>query len=153
MIEISMKEFIQAGRFGAVDLGASREIVLQRLGDPDDCSVKLSRKNRKPVIYKYGGVELYLGEDNDAVEMILIDDFETTSPFIDLWILDNDLEIEQAESELNRQGIDYRKEKSSHLEGYIYLICESGVYMLFVEDENKAKRLGSVSRSRQKYPL
>lgn len=144
-----MKEFIRTGRLGTVDLGISRDMVLQRLGNPDDCSVKLLQKSRKPSIYKYGGVELYFSEHNDTVEMIFIDDFNRETPSIDCWIVDDSLSIKEAEKELNRQGISYRKERSRRLEDSVYLISESGVYMQFAEDEYKTTRLVAVYRSRR----
>jgi len=65
-MKFSLKGFIQSGCIGPIGLGASRESVERSLGPPDDFSVENLRKNRKPKILKYGGVEFYFSEDDAA---------------------------------------------------------------------------------------
>jgi hypothetical protein len=45
-----------------VRIGMTREEVVSVLGQPDDVSV-VSRKERRPAIYKYGDIELYFGPE------------------------------------------------------------------------------------------
>src|SRR5215813_7263458 len=116
-MEISLKDFIRSGCFGTICLGASRESVEQTLGPPDDFSVENMRRTRKPKILKYGGVELYFNEDDDCVEMVFIDDFDSTSAMIDLWILNDELLLSEAEAELRNEKIKYKKAEAPHPPG------------------------------------
>src|SRR5262245_51878787 len=146
-MKFSLKGFIQSGCIGPIGLGASRESVERCLGPPDDFSVENLRKNRKPKILKYGGVEFYFSEDDDHVEMIYIDDFDRTSALIDLWILNDDLLLTEMERELRDENIEYKKVDAPNLPGDIYLITEAGVNFHFHEDEGKAPKLVAIRKN------
>src|SRR5215813_3990900 len=145
-MEISLKDFIRSGCFGSICLGTSRESVEQTLGPPDDFSVKNLWRNRKPKILKYGGVELYFNEDDERIEMFFIDVFDSTSALIDLWILNNELLLSEAEGELRNEKIKYKKAEVPHLPGDTYLITEADVYLQFHQDEGEAPKLCAISK-------
>jgi hypothetical protein len=143
---ISLKDFIRSGSFGPICLGASRESVEQTLGPSDDFSVQNLRRTRKPKILKYGGVELYFNEDDDHVEMAFIDDIDSRSAMIDLWVLNNELLLSEAEGEFRNEEIKYKKAEAPHLPGDTYLITEADVYLHFHQDEGDAPKLVAISK-------
>jgi hypothetical protein len=52
-VQISLKQWIKTGTFGPVHLGMSSDEVQQRLGPPPQF------REKRPMIWKYGGVEIY----------------------------------------------------------------------------------------------
>lgn len=57
----SLEHLIRTGEFDDLKFGLSPEVVRQRIGDPDNVSV-----SSKPLIWKYGGVELGFCRDQPA---------------------------------------------------------------------------------------
>jgi hypothetical protein len=55
---ISLKRYLQTGKFGELYRGLSKEAVLNRLGEPDERG-GTSRKYPRPFIYLYGTVEVW----------------------------------------------------------------------------------------------
>ena len=51
MVQVSLKDFVQTGRFGPVALGQSRAELRAHLGEPDDLG-GTSRRHHKPRIWK-----------------------------------------------------------------------------------------------------
>ncbi len=58
-----------------IGLGATRDELRQLLGEPDDVSTE--RKQGQPVIWKYGEIEYYFGDDG-RVNLIYTEDDEGT---------------------------------------------------------------------------
>jgi hypothetical protein len=56
---VSLRDFIELGRFGAISLGAERKVLEKILGEPEDVDADSFRKERRPAIMKYGDVEFH----------------------------------------------------------------------------------------------
>lgn len=56
MSSIDLIEFLRGGRLGDIEVGSSQSEVRAWLGEPDDVG-GITRKKRRPSIYKYGDIE------------------------------------------------------------------------------------------------
>jgi hypothetical protein len=72
-----LRDFINTGVFGPVHLGCSREQLEAAIGRPE-ATGGVSRKHRRPTIWKYGDVEFFFARPSGELEMIHIDHFSGT---------------------------------------------------------------------------
>ena len=68
-----LQKCLHSGDFASVRLGMTREEVRARLGEPDDTGGAL-RKQRIPLVWKYGEVELHF-QPSGELFLIYWDDF------------------------------------------------------------------------------
>ncbi len=78
MVAISLKEFVETGGFGPVELGQSRAQVRASLGEPDDLG-GTSRKYPEPAVWKYGSFELHFPPPKNSLWLIHVDHFDVPS--------------------------------------------------------------------------
>jgi hypothetical protein len=141
----SLKDLIQTGRFGPVQLGMSREQIESSLGAPDELG-GASRKYRRASIWKYGDVELHFAPGADNLLLIHLDDFEVPSGGksvnLDPWIIRRSLTLSEAEEQLSQSGVRYEVRDGESDEQAKCLVAGVGVKLIFV---GEAKRLSAVS--------
>lgn len=154
MVTISLKNFVQTGRFGSVALGQSRAQVRTSLGEPDDLG-GTSRKHRKPAIWKYGSFELHFPPPGDSLSLIHVDHFDIQlggrNVIVEPWIMRGDLPQDALERELSKLGLAYevREEPNRNV---LLLETASGVQFGYHFDDGAtlpAAELRFISLSRQ----
>lgn len=155
MVTISLKDFVQTGRFGSVALGQSRAEVRSFLGEPDDLG-GTSRKHRKPAIWKYGGFEFHFPPPGDSLSLIHVDHFDIPlggrNGIVDPWVIRSDLPQDALERELGKLGIAYEVRQEAYRE-VLLIETASGVqfgYHLGDGEVPPATELQFISLSRQK---
>lgn len=158
MVTISLKDFVQTGRFGSVALGQSRAHVRSFLGEPDDLG-GTSRKHRKPAIWKYGSFEFSFPPPGDSLTLIHADHFDIPSGgrnvIVDPWIIRGDLPQDDLERELGKAGFAYQVREEAYREALL-IETVSGVqfgYHLGAGEAPPATALQFISLSRQESPL
>jgi len=134
-MNVSLKEFIETGRFGPVHLGMNRAQVERSLGAPDDVGWG-SRKHRQPAIWKYGDVEFHFGREGDALFLIHLDEFDVPSggKFVGLdpWVIRGSLTLLEAEKYLTRNGIDYEVADYPLEDDALCIKTGAGVKLIFI---------------------
>ena len=94
MIEVSLKDFVRTGDFGGLRLEVTEAEILALLGEPDRAG-GTSRRRRRPLVWKYGDLELHFEPDDDRLKRIYIDDFDiprgSRTLVLDPWIIRRDL--------------------------------------------------------------
>lgn len=131
-----MKLFIETGQLGNVTLGMSRQEVLRRLGKPPSWGLDSNFYNT--TIWKYGSIELYFPKPHEregGLWMIFSDHFPicgTDHLYIDPWVLNSKLTVENAEALLGGAGIQYtQKDSNGHLDPIIKIQAPSQVILSF----------------------
>jgi len=137
-IPISLKGFVATARFGPVGLHMDRSEVRKLLGQPHQY------RDEPPIIWKYGGMEVVFEEEGDTVSMIFMDDFDRPKKWIDPWVLSESLTLHEAEMEIQRSQIAYRKADVPALAEDTYLITDAAVYLQFSHYEKEASTLVAV---------
>ncbi len=91
---VNLRDFIRTGEFAGVGLGATEAEILALLGEPDHVG-GTSRRQRRPLIWKYGDFELHFPPEDDRLKRIYIDDFDIPrggrTLVLDPWIIRRDL--------------------------------------------------------------
>ncbi|MEM6782543.1 MAG: hypothetical protein AAF624_02280 [Bacteroidota bacterium] len=140
MIEISLLRFLKTGSYGPVRLGQTREQVRSHLGEPDDKG-GVSRKYRRPTVWKYGDVQLFWPEREERLKAIVFYAFHAPSgeipsggKSIDLrpGLLRGGVAIYEALHVLDEAGIASR-EVDHWLDTHRVLETPPGVQLLFVD--------------------
>lgn len=131
-MQVSLQEFLSAGSFGRIELGASRSAVERHLGPPDDWdSGALSYETS--AIWKYGDIELHF--QPDTLSMIFMDDFSVLSGGekikLNSWGITGHLTCSQAERFLTEASILYRRESFPYNDNGIQLITGAGTVLSF----------------------
>lgn len=139
-MHLDLKAFLLSGQFGPIAFGMSRQALEAVLGAPDTWGQHTDKA--KATIWKYGSFEFYFGEKGDALWMIYTDDLDpmegSHSLTLDPWLLNKELEIQQAESLFASEQIPYKRVEQPKLER-IDLQMASGVVLHFDADEDRAK--------------
>ena len=129
MIQVSLKDFIRTGDFAGVRLGSTEAEVKALLGEPDDVG-GTSRRQRRPLIWKYGDFEFHFPPDGDRLWMIFIDEFDIPrggrTLALDPWIIRRDLPRAELVSALAALKLDPRVREDTVLEAWI-VTASSGV--------------------------
>ncbi len=91
---VNLKDFIRTGDFGGLRLEMTEAEILALLGEPDTVG-GTSRRQSRPLIWKYGDFELHFAPDDDRLKRIYIDDFDiprgSRTLVLDPWIIRRDL--------------------------------------------------------------
>lgn len=147
MNKASLKELIQDGNFGLIELGMSRVGVEEILGSPD-CWGGNECNYRQANIWKYGDVEFYF--QDETLWMIFIDDCDIPSGGkkvdLDTWVISRYLICFQAEEYLSKATIPYRKEEFSYTDNGIHLITSAGTTLAFSGESAVEVTLHSIHR-------
>ena len=153
MIEVSLKHFVETGRFGTVALGQSRAQVRAALGEPDDLG-GTSRKHREPAIWKYGGFELHFPPSGDSLELIHVDHFDLPSGgrnvVVEPWIIRGDLPQDALERELKKLGLAFGVREEANRETFLIETASSVQFGYHLDDDATppAKELQFISLAR-----
>jgi hypothetical protein len=130
-MDVSLREFVETGRFGRVCLGMSKAWVESILGAPDDTG-GTSRKHREPAIWRYGDVEFHFDVRDGGLWLIHLDDFDLPSGgksiALDPWIIRGSLTLAEAEERLTLDGVAY---EVADCEDDKLLTTWAGVKLLF----------------------
>ncbi len=140
MIRVSMREWLQSGLFGPVQLGMPRSQVHELLGPPDDTG-GTSRRYRTPAIWKYGDIECHFGRrDDDRLHLIFLDHFAVPTGgraiTLDPWIIQGGLSRPDVEQHLDACAIPYRHAAGPDPTGGTCLVVGSGVVLQFIDQQD-----------------
>ncbi|MBV9865439.1 MAG: hypothetical protein JO316_08825 [Abitibacteriaceae bacterium] len=143
---ISMQDFLKTGSLGPVHLKMGRAEVERHLGQPEDWSAMLNQQ-RRPVIWKYGSIEIYFSDNEDVVAMIFIDDFAAphhgVSQQLDFWLLKHRPSLIELQKELAANDITYTTAPVPGLADNVYLITAAGVHLQLAQEVDGMPRLVS----------
>ncbi|HEY0657882.1 MAG TPA: hypothetical protein VGD05_05385 [Pyrinomonadaceae bacterium] len=138
-MNVSLKDFLKTGVFGAIEFGMTSDQILEMLGSPD--TIFTRRKNPRPTCFEYGDVEFYFFSSKDnRLSSIYLDHFDIPKGSqllnLDAWILRGTLSQSEVESVLTEAGISFQpKEMSdSSMDG---IITEGGVVLGFIRESEE----------------
>lgn len=138
---VSMREFLRSGDFGPVRLGDSVDVLRAAFGDPDDTG-GTSRRQKTPVIWKYGDVEFHLTADASRVGLIFCDRFERlhlgAAASFDPWFFAGHPSVETVERELATAGIPCHRQDAPYEPTARLLRLDSGIELLFSRQSDPA---------------
>lgn len=145
MVNVSIKDFIQSGQFGPIELGISRDSLRTLLGYPDDYGV-YPKSVDVASIWRYGDIEFYFDNAN-ILHMIFADNFDTPHGgekiLLDPWVTRMHVDDSTFQDALNAIGVEYTIETVPHLPGHINIKTSGGVEFLFqIQAEDRCDRLG-----------
>jgi hypothetical protein len=135
METVSLETFVRASRFGAVELGMSREQLQDLIGPPEalGCS---SRKHRRPRCWRYGDVELHFATGQGTLWLIYLENFSIPRGAgglsIEPWIIRGGMPRPTLEGRLEAEDIPFEPMVSA-AENTSALRVGAGVELLFVE--------------------
>jgi hypothetical protein len=134
MVEASLKELIESGRFGPLRLGMSRAQVEGFLGAPDDWSAG-SRKYSQATILKYGDVEFLFDPRDGGLWLIHLEEFDGPSGgklvSLDPWVIRPSLTLPEMEECLSRSGIRYQVTDQADWDDYKCMVAGAGAKLIF----------------------
>lgn len=148
---ISLRDFLQTGRLGPIELGMTRDAVAATLGPPDAEGALLRGVAR---IWRYGSIELHF--DEDAVFAIHSDHGSLDAPDggrafdLDPWIISSALRRDTAVHELAAAGMPCTPVEEAWNPNTDGLRTPSGVSLLFEGEDHTSpseRRLVSMSLS------
>ncbi|MET8155950.1 hypothetical protein ABZT47_06230 [Sphaerisporangium sp. NPDC005289] len=91
MMNVSLLTMLRSGRFGPVELGASRKFIRDVFGEPDDYAVMSKRRPHFQDIWVFGDIEFHFDQSTDQVWLIYTDTFEIPAGSgafsLDPWVL------------------------------------------------------------------
>ncbi len=149
-MKASLKEFIQNGSLGSLQVGDSRATVLSNLGAPHLWHANATNFQNAD-IWKYGDVEFYF--QNDALWMIFMDDFIVPTGGatleLDPWIISGQLACADAEKHLRASAISYRREDFPFCDNGVRLITAAGTTLTFSSEESLSPTLCAIHREKQ----
>ena len=147
MIYVSLLDFMRSGRFGPVVLGATRERLRRRLGEPDALG-GTSRRQRVPTIWKYGDVEFHFGREADRLWMIFMDDFQVPSGGsrfgVDPWIIDRGLPLGELKRQLRALDVTYEVNQDEAA-GARELVTPGGVHLAYHRPDGASNDPGNTA--------
>ena len=119
---VNLRDFIRTGKFAGVQLGATEADVKSLLGEPDDVG-GISRRQRRPLIWKYGDFEFHFLPDSDRLWMIYVEIYGiprgSRRLALDPWIMRRELPREELVSALAALDLDPMVRKDPLLESWI----------------------------------
>ena len=147
MVEVSLKELIESGRYGPLRLGVSREQVESFLGAPDDWSAGPCKFSQATIL-KYGDVEFHFDPRDDSLWLIHLEQFEAPSGgksvSLDPWVIRPSLTVSEMEECLSRSGIRYQVTDQADWDDYKCMVAGAGVKLIF---DGELWRLRALSHS------
>jgi hypothetical protein len=146
-VKASLKEFVQTGSFGHIELSMSHSTVEQYLGQPDVWEAA-ARDYQTATIWKYGDIEFYF--QDDELYTIFMDDFQVLSGGskieLNAWIINGSLTCAQAEHHFSAADIIYRKEEFSQNANGVHLVTATGAVLAFSGEDASRITLHSLHR-------
>jgi hypothetical protein len=141
---VSLRDFLDCGRFGLVSLGADRRALENAFGRPECVDGASEKARRPPAIMKYGDVEFYFERDTGLMWLIHIDCFSGPARVpvgwggcqIDPWVIKEGMPRAEFEQELERAALPYVLELKPKLDQE-RLVLRSGVEVGFTTDEDE----------------
>ncbi len=131
-MKFSLKNFVQTGDFGSIQLNMQRAMVKGHLGAPESWDAG-TPDYQSARFWKYGAVELHFR--GDVLEMIFIDDFSvlntSQSIIIEAWMVAENLTCAAVEQCLSEAKISYRKLNFPYNENGVHLVTNAGVTLAF----------------------
>jgi hypothetical protein len=151
-MNVSLKDFLKTGVFGAIEFGMTSDQILETLGSPD--TVFTRRKNPRPTGFEYGDIEFYFVSSKDnRLCSIYLDHFDVPkgSQFLNLdaWILRGTLSQAEVQSALTEAGILFEPTQvpDPTMNG---IVTEGGVVLGFIrETEEYSPPAGLYNISRE----
>lgn len=137
----NLKDFPQTLKLGRIYLGLHENDVAAILGEAD-CLGGTSRKYPRPVILKYGDIELIFDNQMRQVSSILINFWEDGYPSggaaiqLDPWIIKGGLLPDELILQLDNEGIDYCEVEPINL-GTRQLLVNSAITIIFNNDHDE----------------
>ena len=135
---LSLKDLLSNGSISQVPFSCDRAALEAQAGKPE-CTGGVSRKHKRPVIWKYGDVEFFFSRSSNQLEMIHIDHFSNSNGTpcgwgvleVDPWFVQEGMEVGKFIGELMSSNLSY----SIHpdlVENQEVVVLESGVEVGFV---------------------
>ncbi len=137
MITVTLEAFFRTGMLGPVHLGMSRDQIQKAFGVPDDVGL-VSRKYRRPSLWKYGDLELIFVQGGDELTLIHLDGFQIPQAGgelqLDPWIIRGGMTRGLVEHHLTACSLPFQPIQSP--EGYCtWLQVGAGVVLVFIDEE------------------
>ena len=148
-IAIDFEDFVLRGKFDYVELGMTRDQILQVLPRPE-LSDKLAIEHS--TIWRYGELELFFDPASGRLTRIFSDYVSTLDGGetfdVSTWILSERLELSSFLDVLNQAQVDYQVTHSPALEASVVEISDSGVELSFSIEpgdvDARRRKLGAV---------
>lgn len=134
----NLKEFLQTLKLGEIHLDQHEDEVASILGKPDYVG-GTSREYRRPSLWKYGDIEMYLDHETREVNSIVINLWKPEYPNggyaiqLDPWIIKGGLRPDEFMRQLDKNGIDYCEVEPINYETR-QLLVSSAITMIFNND-------------------
>lgn len=132
-IKINLEEFITLGKFDCIEIGQTKEWILNNFPDPDD--IMAGKSIDKSPIWRYGNIEFHFREDK--LSMIFCDYIEEMyggdSLDLDIFFLHelNSLTFSSILNKLTFLKVNYSIKHELSINQVILTITESNIYMAF----------------------
>ena len=115
-VAVSLPDFLRSGKLGLIELGMSRAMVIETLGNPNYWSIAESAPSQ-PAILAYGNIEFYFGYEHDDLTCIRSDNFDVfdggAALRFDPWILRKGTPLHEVEEQLTVHDIGMQRVKQS----------------------------------------
>lgn len=146
-MEAKLKEFVENGNLGFLNLGMRKLEIKQKLGKPEDWEIG-KNDYQKSNIWKYGDIELHFKEDK--LEMIFIDNFDNLTGGkkikLDCWIINGKLTYQKAHEHFLSSSIPFSTQLDFYNENGISLVSSCNTILAFSGDTEELIYLRSVFR-------
>jgi len=155
-IEINLKDFFIKGKFDYIQLGQSKEWIVNNFPDPDGYSSQIETpKIYESNIWCYGNIEFHFHEE--LLFLIYSDDLYPLDGgdnlLLDKWFLGKatSISLKEVQSLLNAEHIDYCKQTSKYgIEVVTLVLLLSKVQLNFQLNEYEAESYADFEK-RSKY--
>jgi len=140
MVLVSLNDFLRSGTLGSIGLGVPRVQVRLALGDPPTQST-VNRRQRLPMTWKYGDVELSFDGDDDRLVSIYLDNFGVPCGAgglaLDPWVLRGGLPSDEAEAALRAAGIGFLHRPWPMSPPDVLLVTQADVRLGFIREPDE----------------
>ena len=151
-MKVSLKSFLQSGRLSSLQLEMTQAQVIEALDVPEQVG-GTSRQQRRPLVFKYGSLELYFSPSLPSVcEMMYIErpmtgtQFQLPSCFeVEEWGLSALADRNEVEAYLHTNDIPYTVAPQQQSIALTFIISSSGVTICFDDADGLLWAIG-VSR-------
>ncbi len=145
-IAINFLEFFKTGEFDCLQLGQSKEYIINNFPDPDGFNGSFMHPRKSGDIWRYGNIELHFDKGN-KLWMIFSDYINTLNGgknlILEKWILEKpkELTLLKVIEHLNKEQIDF--EKKAVFEQIKIKLLKSNVEISFLlEEKNQRTKFG-----------
>lgn len=147
-IAINFLEFFKTGEFDCLQLGQSKEYIINNFPDPDGFNGSFMHPRKSGDIWRYGNIELHFDKGN-KLWMIFSDYINTLTGGNNLilkkWILEppQELRLLKVIEYLNKEHIDFEKRTEKVLHQISIKLLKSNVKLSFLlEEKNQRTKFG-----------